>query len=206
MSKKKRAYHSVKREQQAKTTRSNLLQAAKALFETKGFDHTTIDQIANKADVSSPTVYSLFKSKQGVLRALMDEVLPLKDFKALVEQAKKEPSAHKHLKITAKIARQIYDAEHAQINLLRGAQILSPELKKLEEEKEKRRYRRLKVTIETILEDKTLLPEYSHQKARDVLWALTGREMYRLLVIERKWSPQEYEEWLTSALVRVLLQ
>ena len=30
-------------------------------------------------------------------------------------------------------------------------------------------------------------------KAHDILWAFTGRDMYRMLVIEQGWSSDEYE-------------
>jgi hypothetical protein len=42
------------------------------------------------------------------------------------------------------------------------------------------------------------------QRARDILWALTGGELYRLLVLERGWSPDEYEAWLGEVLVQTL--
>ena len=41
----------------------------------------------------------------------MDEALPVEQFVTLVEEAMNEKAASKHLCITAKIARQIYDAE-----------------------------------------------------------------------------------------------
>ncbi len=69
--------------------------------------------IDKAAEVSIPTVYALFKSKRGILRALMDEALPVEQFVTLVEEAMNEKAASKHLCITAKIARQIYDAEKA---------------------------------------------------------------------------------------------
>lgn len=42
-------------------------------------------------------------------------------------------------------------------------------------------------------------------KARDILWALTGRDMYRMLVIEQGWSSDEYEKWLTQLLINTLI-
>jgi hypothetical protein len=39
----------------------------------------------------------------------------------------------------------------------------------------------------------------------NVLWMLTGRDVYRTLVLERGWSSQKYQDWLADTLVRVLL-
>lgn len=42
------------------------------------------------------------------------------------------------------------------------------------------------------------------QHARDLLWALTSRDLYRMLVRERGWTPQEYQDWLTKTVVEML--
>src|SRR5262249_34391216 len=45
----------------------------------------------------------------------------------------------------------------------------------------------------------------SKRKARDLVWCLTGSEVYRMLVLEKGWTSDEYEEWLGESLVRELL-
>ena len=42
-------------------------------------------------------------------------------------------------------------------------------------------------------------------KARDILWAFTGRDMYRMFVVEQGWSSDEYETWLAQLLVKTLM-
>jgi hypothetical protein len=44
-----------------------------------------------------------------------------------------------------------------------------------------------------------------YSAARDILWMLTSRYVYRMLVRERGWSPQKYQDWLADALVQTLL-
>lgn len=51
-----------------------VLQSARALFLEKGFDGTTVDDIAEGAHVSKATVYSNFSDKAAVLAALLDRV------------------------------------------------------------------------------------------------------------------------------------
>ena len=53
---------------------------------------------------------------------------------------------------------------------------------------------------------KRLRPELSYRTARDILWTLTGSEIYRMLVRERGWNSQKYQNWLADTLVRTLLQ
>ena len=51
-----------------------VLQSARALFLERGFDGTTVDDIAEGAHVSKATVYSNFSDKAAVLAALLDRV------------------------------------------------------------------------------------------------------------------------------------
>jgi AcrR family transcriptional regulator len=203
--KKKRSYHSETRDAQAAQTRSQILEAAKKLFMTEGFDYVTINKIAEAAEVSMPTIYAIFKSKRGVLQSLIDGALPPEQFLALVDGSMQETSPKNCLSITAKLARQIYDAERELMDILRGASVLAPEFKELEEEREKRRYERQGGYVKKMIKEKSLAKGLTLQKARDILWALTGRDVYRMFVIERKWTSDQYEKWLAELLIKSLL-
>lgn len=202
---KKRPYKSTARNAQAAQTRARILTSARNLFESEGFEYVTIEKMAQVANVSIPTIYSLFQSKLGVLRALMDDALPPDQFNALVEKSIKEKSPKKRLSISAKIARQMYDAEKAQMSIFRSAAVLAPEFRELEKEREMRRYIRQEVTIRAMVEENSLVDGLDPTKARDILWAMTGRDMYRMLVVEQGWTSDEYEKWLTQLLINTLV-
>lgn len=205
MKPKKRAYSSETRDAQAAQTRAQILNAAKKLFQAQGFDRVTINALAKTAAVSTPTIYAVFKSKQGLLQSLIDDALPPEQFATLVDASMHEKSPRKRLSITAKLARQIYDAERELIDILREASVVANEFKVLEEEREQRRYHRQGEYVKKLMQDKALVKGLTLQKARDILWTLTGRDMYRLLVIERKWTSDEYEKWLAEFLIKSLL-
>jgi AcrR family transcriptional regulator len=202
---KKRIYNSETRAAQAAQTRSEILRAAKKLFQTDGYDRVTINALAKVAEVSMPTIYAIFKSKRGVLQSLIDDALPAEQFEALVDDSMHEKSPRKRLGITAKLARKIYDAERELMDILRGASVVAPEFKELEQERERRRYERQGEYVKKLMKDKCLAKELTLPKARDILWTLTGRDMYRLLVIEKGWTSDEYEKWLSELLVKSLL-
>lgn len=61
------------RERQKSNRRRNILQAARDRFSTNGFDATTIEMIAEKAEVSSVTIYNYYGTKTGLLLALVAE-------------------------------------------------------------------------------------------------------------------------------------
>ena len=53
--------------------REDILRAARTLFVEKGFDQTTMAEIAARVDVSPPTVFNYFGNKDGLLVALITE-------------------------------------------------------------------------------------------------------------------------------------
>ena len=58
------------RQLRAEETRERIVQAAKALIATKGFDETSIEDITARAGVSIGSFYTYFKRKEDVVRAL----------------------------------------------------------------------------------------------------------------------------------------
>lgn len=203
---KKRAYNSGHRQAQSEQARQRILRSAKKLFEIKGFEAVTIEAIANKAKVSVPTVYSKFKSKQGILLTIIDSALSEEQHQALVSKVYTANSATKQLQLAAKISRKLYDAEFQQMDWARGATVIDPIFQKLEKEREERRYLRQKKTIEIMSKQKVFRKTISKNKARDLLWAYTGRDLYRMFVIERNWSSNVYEKWLSDTLIELLLE
>lgn len=89
------------RGQQKRSRKQAILAAAKSLFERDGFEETSVQNIANKAMVSAPTVYNYFGAKAGVVMAIIiesdrhlvtqvaalvdrSEGIPVEDMKALL--------------------------------------------------------------------------------------------------------------------------
>lgn len=165
----------------------------------------TIEAIARRAEVSAQSVYAIFKSKTGILTELLDQSTFGPDYENAVARALTASDPETRLRLAAPIACQIHDAQSATFDLLRGAGVVAPELAKLEQQRECLRYERQERMITSLCEAGRLRPGLDHTTARDIFWMLTGRDVYRMLVRERGWSSQKYQDWLADTLVRSLL-
>jgi len=202
---KERPYRSLVRQRRADDTRRRIIEATRKLLQSEGYAGMTIDAIAQRAEVSAQSVYAIFKSKTGILIELLNQATFGADYEDAVRKALSASDPETRLRLAAPIARQIHDAQSATFDLLRGAGVVAPELAKLEQQRESLRYERQERMIISLRDAGRLRLGLDHGTARDIFWMLTGRDVYRMLVRERGWSSQEYQDWLADTLVHSLL-
>ncbi len=202
---KQRPYKSLVRQRQAEDTRRRIVEATRQLLQSEGYAGMTIEAIAQRAEVSAQSVYAIFKSKTGILIALLDQSTFGSDYEKVVRQAVSESDPETRLRLAAGVARQIRGAQSAAFDLMRGAGVVAPELAKLQHQRERLRYEKEKGMINFLRESGRLRSGLSDKAARDIFWMLTGGDVYRMLVSERRWSPQQYQDWLADTLVHSLL-
>ena len=203
---KKRPYQSLVRERQADDTRRRIVEATRQLLQTEGYDGMTIEAIARRAEVSAPSVYAIFKSKTGLLIALLDQSMFGADHEEVVRQTLSATDPETRLRRAAAVSRQIRSTQSAAFDLMRSAGVVAPELAKLEQQREHLRYEKEEGMINFLRDTGALRPGLRHKTARDIFWMLTGGDVYRMLVSERGWSPQKYQNWLAETLVGSLLR
>ena len=201
----KRKYVSATREEGAGRTRRRVLDAATVLFARSGFDRVTIARIAARAKVSVPTVYALFKSKEGLLHAILESALFGDAFQAARARLDGVTDPVLLIERSAEVARAIYESESSAIGLLRGASAFSPALRKVEREFEEVRYAMQEARVRLLFSERKARPGLGLDEARRILWMYTGRDIYRMLVEEGGWSPDEYQSWLAETLVTSLV-
>lgn len=201
---KKRRYVSEVREQAKERSRQRVLDAARDLFARHGIDGVTIAQIARRAKVSVPTVYAQYRSKEGILRAMMEATLFGPAFRSAQAQLAGVTDPIELLALTAKVARAIYESESRALGLIRGASAFSPALRAAERDFEEMRFEMQEERIQLLFSQGKAKPGLDFDKARRVLWMYTSRDVYGMLVREGGWTPDEYERWLAETLVMAL--
>jgi TetR/AcrR family fatty acid metabolism transcriptional regulator len=66
-----------RREREQSVRRELILATARRLFESKGFELTTVEEIAAQAELGKGTIYSYFKSKEQIYIAILEQGLDL---------------------------------------------------------------------------------------------------------------------------------
>src|SRR5512143_4161962 len=67
-----RKYDAARRRESARQTRLKIAEAARRLFQERGYAGATIEAIAREAGVAKETVYASFKNKRTILTFLLD--------------------------------------------------------------------------------------------------------------------------------------
>lgn len=73
----------------ASERRIDFINAAEALFNEKGFENTSIDDIVHRVDVAKGLFYYYFKSREELLAAIVDRILDEME-KVVIEATRKE--------------------------------------------------------------------------------------------------------------------
>ncbi len=80
-----------RREQNKQQCRARILKASRRLFSARGFEQTTMEDVAARAEVSKATLYNYFTSKDSLLMGIAEAVL--EEIRQLVASMQDEQSA-----------------------------------------------------------------------------------------------------------------
>jgi AcrR family transcriptional regulator len=208
----RRPYRSVLRAEQAKLTRSRILDAAESLFLTHGYGATTITAIAKQAEVAVDTVYATFGSKKGVLKSLMDvRVVGDDDAVPLLQRherkaAAAEPDPHRRVEMVAAGIAAIHERSRRIDDLMVSAAGSDPEIAALRTDVQQRqRLDGMRHAVSTIQGTTPLRPGLDTTRATDIVWAIAGPDIHRLLRDQRRWTADQYRDWLADTIKALLL-
>jgi AcrR family transcriptional regulator len=197
---------------QARTrfARRAVVDAARTLFLERGYVATTIEAISEHADVPPATVYRLFSSKLGILKALLDTSIAGDDQPLAVQQRPDvaslftESDPDKLLAGLAGVTTAINQRTNDVYRVLMSAAGSDPAAAELLSEIERQRDLGQRQIARSLSRAHALKPGLRERDAADLIHALMSPEVYRLLVGDRGWTPARYEEWLATTLTQQL--
>jgi AcrR family transcriptional regulator len=192
------------RQRQALWTRRLIVDAARKLFLQRGYAVTTMDAIAKEAGVAVSTVYAAFKNKRTILRAIREAWHEQTRAREINAEASRQPDPERRLEMVAHATRRQWETGGAVVAVYQGAAAADREAAAELREALRGRRAALDRVVEG-MEEAALRPDLDAKRAAAILRALCRAEVYRELVEESGWSPDEYEAWLTEALKDQLL-
>lgn len=206
-----RRYQSMKRTQQAAETQRQIVEAARRLFEERGYAATTIAAIAAQAGVSAETIYATFGNKRALLARLIDVSL-VGDYEPIpvlnrnwLEVVRREPQQRQRLRLLAHLTRTILEQAGPIHAIMGSAAATDPEIAALRLTHQQQRlvvqteFARLLAAVGPLREGLSI------EEAGEHYWILASPEVHHILTTERGWSQDRYEAWLCDALAAQLL-
>src|SRR5690349_4077037 len=190
--------------EQARTrlARRAVVDAARTLFLERGYTTTTIEAISERSDVPAPTVYRLFSSKLGILKALLDVSIAGDDQPLTVQDRPSvaslfdERDPRKLLAgfagVTAGINQRTSDVYRVLVSAAGSDPAAAELLGEIRQQRDQGQGR----IARSLSRAHALKPGLRERDATDLIHALMSPELYHLLVGDRGWTPDRYQEWL----------
>jgi AcrR family transcriptional regulator len=206
-----RRYDSTRRREQAAATRREILEAAQRLFERDGYGATTMAAIAAEAGVALKTVYLAFETKSGLLRALWHLRLRGDEDEAPVGRRQwfrdviDEPDPARRLRLNARNSRAVKLRAANLMRVMRDAGGADRDIAALWQRIQDDFYDNQRAIVDALDANGALAPGLDAARAADVLWTLNHPDLWHLLVGERGWTPDAYEQWFADTACAQLL-
>jgi AcrR family transcriptional regulator len=187
-----------------------MLAAARELFVEHGYTATTMKAIAEQAGMAVQTLYFTFATKRAILSELLDveiagDTEPVATLdRPWVAEALAAPPAEQ-IRLQTAAAGRILARVTPLLEVVRSAAATDPEIAELWRTNLARRHTVQLHLAEALAGKSALRGGADAARAADIALAVLSPETYHLLVRERGWSHQEWEEWAANALVLQLL-
>jgi AcrR family transcriptional regulator len=207
----RRPYRAPRRATAAARTRERILEAAKAVFESRGWSGATIRSIADAAGVSPKTVEALFGTKASLLRAVVDfsirgdaraVPMPRREAVAAMEAA---TGASTMLDLHAAHIRSIAQRSARIAWVVEGAAPSDVDVAELWQTMTANRRFGVKWAASTLLAKPDADPSLARSDVEATFWIALEWGTYRTLTDHRRLSPRAFEAWLRAYYRRMLL-
>jgi AcrR family transcriptional regulator len=198
---------------QARTrrTKASVVDAARGLFDERGYAATTIEAISERSDTPQATIYRLFASKLGILKAVIDvaivgddEDVAMAD-RPQVRELLADLDGQERLAQFAALLRDLMARTAPVHRLLADAARSDPDAASLLAEIADQRQAGQRRIARSLARSGALRAGVRERDAADIIHALASPEVYGLLVLDRGWSAERYERWMADSLCQQLL-
>lgn len=192
------------RQRQAQETRNMIVASAQSLFLEHGYVSTTIEAIAENAGVAVSTVYAVYGSKRGILKAIREAWHGETHIRDVVYGPAGEAGPEERIDQLAQATRLQWEKGSVMITIYTDAASVDPEAAAELTQALAGRRRSLENFVNSLKPH--LRPGLTIARGSAILQALCQPEIFNELVRRSGWSPEEYESWLKKILKNELLE
>jgi len=179
---------------------------------TKGYNSSTIAEIAERGRVSVDTVYATVDRKPALLRELVetaisgtDQAIPA-DHRDYVARMRAARTGHDAMTIYALAITGIQERLAPVFLALRDAASTDRDCASLWAEISERRAKNMRAMAADLRAKGDLREDLTDDQVADIIWSMNPAQYWDLLVRERGWTPDQFAAWLTDAWTRLLLR
>jgi AcrR family transcriptional regulator len=202
----KRQYDASGRRERARQRRQDVVRAAQELFETDGFQATTITAVAQRAGVSAESIYKGFGTKAALAKAVFDVVIAGDDEPVPMAERPEaraiqaEPDVRRKIRLYADgLAQRQERSARVQI-LIRDGRHSDDALRETWQTLLDERLTGMTMFGRHLVETGQLRDDITLEQVADLLWTYIAVEQYELLVLLRDWPLTRYAEWTAKAI------
>ncbi len=192
------------RQKQAQATREMIVAAAQALFSEQGYICTTIETIAQRAGVATSTVYAIFGSKRGILRAIRDSWHERTHIHQVLSATQGSATPETRLQQLAEATRRQWEMGAEVTAIYTGAAAADPRAAAELTQSSLGRREGMQTFAKNL--EPYLRPGLDATHAASILQALCLSEVYDELVRHSGWTADEYQAWLLETFKHELLE
>jgi len=194
--------------QQRRESRRRVVAAATRCFLERGYQATTIGDVARAAGVAVQTVYSAVGGKADLLMEVVNQAVAGDDRDVMfldrewMAQLRAECDPRRQVRIFAEEMTSIGARVVPLFLIMRAAAAGDPEVAAAWRRSAALHRETARAVVRAL---RGLRPGLSRERAIDLVWAIASPEMYDLLVLQRGWSPADCSDWVTDAITTALL-
>ncbi|MEU5820849.1 TetR/AcrR family transcriptional regulator [Streptomyces sp. NPDC048567] len=198
------------RAERSRLTREKIVTAARELFVAQGYGATSLQEVADRAGVAVQTVYFVFRNKRALFKDVVDTTIagdaePVATMNrdwfrdaCAARTAREQVAAH------VRGVRDILGRVAPIMPVIATASATDPEIAAEWASDPDPRYVVQRAAAAELVGKPGALPGVDADRAADLLYGLLSPELYLVLVRDRGWTPDAWEEWARTTLTAQL--
>jgi AcrR family transcriptional regulator len=173
-----------------------IIAAARDLFTEQGYAHTTIGQIAQRADCAERTVFLRFGSKADLFRRVVDDTFAGGDHAAGLLRAATAPTLEERIGAFADGAARILTRTGPLFRVAREAEAIEPDIARAFAAARADTLATSRRMWQRLADDGLLHPGVDVDWVAETTGLLAAADTYLLIQATLRWTPDQLRNWL----------